>query len=162
MTLKPQIQTLSEIKLIGKNVRMSFATNKTQELWRSFMPRRGEITRSIGAELYSVEVYDDTAFSRSFNPATEFEKWAAVQVSDFNTVPDGMNSLTIPGGQYAVFRYKGKPSEAQATYQYIYGKWIPNSEFELDDRPHFALMGEKYKGEHPESEEELWIPVKKR
>lgn len=162
MPPKPEIQTLPETKLIGKKVRMSFARNKTQELWQSFMPRRREITHSIGAELYSVEVYDDAAFFRSFNPAAEFEKWAAVQVSDFNTVPDGMNTLIIPGGQYAVFRYKGKPSEAQATYQYIYGSWIPNSEYDLDDRPHFALMGEKYKGEDAESEEELWIPLKRR
>jgi AraC family transcriptional regulator len=32
----------------------------------------------------------------------------------------------------------------------------------MDNRPYFALMGEKYKGENPESEEDFWIPVKKK
>jgi AraC family transcriptional regulator len=30
----------------------------------------------------------------------------------------------------------------------------------MDGRPYFALMGEKYKGEQPDSEEEFWVPVK--
>ena len=162
MTLKPQIQTLPETKLIGKKIRMSFAGNQTRELFQSFMPRRREITSSVDPDLYAVEVYNDTSFFKNFNPTAEFEKWAAVRVGEFNVIPDGMETLTIPRGLYAVFHYKGKPSEAQTTYQYIYGNWIPNSEYDLDDRPHFALMGKKYKGEHAESEEELWIPVRKK
>ena len=141
---------------------MSFSANKTKELWQSFMPRRYEIKSAIDAELYSVEIYNDTNFFKRFNPANEFEKWAAVKVRDFDVIPDGMHALIIPPGQYAVFLYKGKPSAAQETYQYIYGDWIPNSQYDLDDRPHFAVMGDKYMGEHPESEEELWIPVRKK
>jgi AraC family transcriptional regulator len=32
----------------------------------------------------------------------------------------------------------------------------------MDDRPYFALMGDKYKGEVLDSEEEFWIPIKKK
>lgn len=159
--MEPQIETLQKLKLIGKKVNTSFTGNRTRELWQSFMPRRAEIENAIGSELYSVEIYNDTGFFKNFNPAKEFEKWAAVKVSDFNALPDEMDTLVIPEGLYAVFHYKGKPSEARATYQYIYANWIPNSEYDLDDRPHFAIMGEKYKGEDPDSEEELWIPIKK-
>ncbi|MFM9945765.1 MAG: GyrI-like domain-containing protein, partial [Bacteroidia bacterium] len=42
----------------------------------------------------------------------------------------------------------------------IYGTWIPNSEYNLDNRPHFEILGEKYKNNHPDSEEEIWIPIK--
>jgi AraC family transcriptional regulator len=162
MNMEPRIERLQDLKLIGKKVRMSFVGNKTRELWQSFMPKRADIKKTIGSALYSVEIYNDTNFFRDFNPAKEFEKWAAVKVSDFSVIPDGMESLMIPAGDYAVFQYKGKPSAARATYQYIYGNWIPGSEYSLDDRPHFALMGEKYKGEDPDSEEELWIPIKKK
>lgn len=96
------------------------------------------------------------------DPGKEFEKWAGVKVHGFENIPNDMHELVIPKGEYAVFNYKGKPSEAHRTYQYIYGNWIPNSYYVLDDRPHFALMGEKYKGERPDSEEELWIPVRKK
>lgn len=158
--MEPQIRTLAKTKLIGKSAKMTFANNKTKELWQSFMPKRTNIKNNIGSDLYSVEIYNDTNFFKNFDPTKEFEKWAAVQVKDFSSVPNEMETLEIPEGLYAVFHYKGKSSEAQKTYQYIFGNWIPNSEYQLDDRPHFALMGEKYKNEDPNSEEELWIPIK--
>jgi AraC family transcriptional regulator len=156
-----RIETINELKLIGNKTTMSFANNKVRELWQSFMPRKKEIIHVIGSELYSVEVYDPEFF-KNFDPTREFEKWAAVEVKNADAIPENMALLIIPAGDYAVFQYKGKPSEAQKTYQFIYGQWLPNSEFELDNRPHFALMGEKYKGEDPDSEEELWIPIQKK
>ena len=158
--MDPRIEILKETQLIGIRTTMSFAFNKTATLWQNFIPRRREISHVTGAELYSVEVFNDPMFFRNFDPTREFEKWAAVKVKDFDAVPEDMERLVIPSGMYAVFLYKGKPSEAQKTYQYIYSQWIPGSEYTLDNRPHFALMGEKYKGEHPDSEEELWIPIR--
>jgi len=160
--MEPRIEKIEATKLIGNKTNMSFVNNKTMELWQSLMPRRKEITNSVGTELYSVELYNDRMFFKNFDPTKEFEKWAAIKVNEFDDVPDGLETLIIPKGKYAVFHYKGKPSEAQSTYQYIYGQWMPNSEYELEDRPHFALMGEKYKGEDPESEEEFWIPIRKK
>jgi AraC family transcriptional regulator len=160
--MNPRIEKIEETKLIGNRTKMSFVRNKTMELWQSFMPRRQDITNSLGAELYSVELYNDPTFFENFDPTREFEKWAAVKVKDFDNVPNDLDTLIIPSGAYVVIHYKGKPSEAQKVYQYIYGQWIPGSKYELDNRPHFALMGEKYKGEHPESEEEFWIPIRQR
>lgn len=158
----PEIKQLEETKLVGKRVKTSFANNRTFELWQNFMPAKDKIKNIVANDLYSVDIYDDTEFFTSFNPNKEFEKWAAVEVSDFKIVPENMEKLVIPTGLYAVFAYKGKASEAAETYQYILGKWIPNSDYKLDNRPHFAMMGEKYKNEDPDSEEELWFPVKKR
>jgi AraC family transcriptional regulator len=160
--MEPRIETIGEIKLIGKKARMSFANNKTFELWKSFSPRRKEIQNPAGSELFSVEIYSDTAFFEHFNPMKEFEKWAAIEVTDFAAIPDGMDKLIIPKGKYAVFHYKGKPSEAEATFRFIYGSWLPNSKHAMDDRPYFAKMGEKYKGEDPDSEEEFWIPIREK
>ena len=160
--MEPRIEKREKTNLVGNKVRMSIANNQTRKLWQSFMPRLNEIEHKIGTAYYSVEVYDDPSFFRNFNPNREFEKWAAIQVSEHATVPSEMEALKIPQGLYAVFHYKGKATEAQGTYQYIYGNWIPNSVYELDDRPHFALMGEKYKNDDPTSEEEIWIPIKKK
>lgn len=162
MELEPRIETLTRTMLAGNRLKMSFAANRTRELWQWFMPQRKEITNGIGPELYSVEVYNHPKFFEDFDPHREFEKWAAVRVTDLDTLPAGMEGLTIPGGLYAVFLYKGKASEAAKVYQYIFGTWIPGSGYVLDNRPHFALMGGKYKNDDPDSEEELWIPVKKK
>jgi AraC family transcriptional regulator len=156
-----RIETLKEKKLVGKRITMSFTDIKTGELWRNFMPRRNEIKNNIGSELYSAEVFDPMYFN-NFNPAAEFEKWALIEVTDFQSVPDGMKTLIFPEGLYAVFLHKGSASEGPKTYDYIFTSWLPNSEFSLDSRPHFAVMGEKYNHEDPASEEEIWIPVKKK
>jgi AraC family transcriptional regulator len=67
----------------------------------------------------------------------------------------------LQAGDYAVFNYRGSSADPRI-FQYIYGEWIPNSEYVLDDRPHFEILGEKYKNNDPNSEEEIWIPIKKR
>jgi AraC family transcriptional regulator len=153
--MEPRIEIIAEKKLVGKRMRMSFAENKTYELWRSFMPR----INSIGTYLYSMQIYE-TDFFTNFDPNKEFEKWAAIEVTDFDNVPDGMEAFTLPGGLYALFLYKGAASAAAGTFQYILGTWVPNSGYVLDDRPHFEILGDKYKNEDPDSEEEIWIPVK--
>ena len=123
-------------------------------------PRKKEIKHSINDDLYSVEIYPNTSFFQNFNPTQVFEKWAAIAVSQVEEIPEEMQSLTLPEGLYAVFSYKGKPSEAMETFKYIYSEWLPNSGYVMDSRPYFALMGAKYKGEHPDSEEEFWVPIK--
>lgn len=160
--VSPRIETLPLTKLIGQNITMSFSNDRTVELWRGFSPQRKEIKNTVGRHLYSVEIYPNTSFFRKFDPTQEFQKWAAVAIGHFDQIPDNMETLVIPEGTYAVFHYRGKPSDAMPTFRYIYGKWLPNSAYEMDDRPYFALMGEKYKGEHPESEEEFWVPIRKK
>jgi AraC family transcriptional regulator len=157
--MEVSIRTLKEKKLVGKRMTMSFSDNKTGELWRGFMPRRKEIKNIIGTSLYSLQLYAPRFFS-NFNPETEFEKWAAIEVSDFESVPDQMETFVLGGGLYAVFLYHGAASDASGTFRYILGEWLPASDFDLDSRPHFEILGEKYKNESPDSEEELWIPVK--
>lgn len=138
---------------------MSFSGDKTFELWRSFMPKRKEILNSISADLYSVQKYPPLFF-RDFDPDALFEKWAAQEVNDFSEIPDDMESLVIPGGLYAVFLYRGASKDAAPAFGFIFNSWLPDSGFTLDDRPHFEVLGGKYKNDDPDSEEELWIPVR--
>lgn len=158
--MQPHIQTIPEKKLIGKRITMSMADNRTGELWRSFMPLRNGIPNAIGGDLISMQVYPDTYSFSHFNPAATFDKWAVVEVSDFNTVSEGMEIFTLPAGLYAVFTYKGNPINAAPFFQYIFGTWFPASEYELDTRPHFEILGEKYRNNDDSSEEEVWIPVR--
>ena len=157
MQMKPRIELLPAKKLIGKRVIMSWENNKTPELWKSFMTRRKEIKSNLDINLYSLNVYPPGYFQQ-FSPATEFEKWAAVEVNDFNTVPDDMQTLELAGGPYAIFLYKGSSNDTKI-FEYIFQDWLPNSEYLLDARPHFEILGEKYKNCADDSEEEICIPV---
>ena len=136
---------------------MSLANNKTFQLWQSFMPRRQEIKNNINNELFSIRVYNKILDVGDVTK--EFEKWAAVEVVNFDNVPVGMETFELHEGLYAVFLYKGSSADHKI-YQYIYGTWLPGSNYYLDNRPHFEIMGEKYKNNDPDSEEEIWIPIK--
>lgn len=148
-----------ERKLIGIHLTMSLVKNQTGRLWSIFMPRRTELTNLVRSELFSMQVYDDQYF-RAFNPSNDFEKWAAMEVKDFQHVPQGMETIIVPAGKYAVFHYIGRSSEGAKAFQYIFQSWLPSSGFTLDQRPHFELLGDLYKNDDPTSEEEIWIPVK--
>ncbi|MCG6194575.1 GyrI-like domain-containing protein [Leptospira sp. FAT2] len=156
-----RIETLTPKLLVGNRMTMSLLENKTGELWRNFMPRKREITNSVATELYSMQIYDASYF-QNFNPGTSFEKWATIEVDDFNSVPSEMETTILPGGLYAVFLHKGSSNEGPKVFQYIFGTWLPNSEYVLDHRPHFEKLGEKYKNEDPNSEEEFWIPIRQK
>jgi len=67
----------------------------------------------------------------------------------------------LPEGKYAVFTYRGLSSDT-SVYQYIFSKWLMNSDWILDDRPHFEVLGSKYKNDSVDSEEDIWIPIKKK
>jgi len=158
--INPVIKISAEKKLIGKQLKMSLADNKTFELWRGFMPRRKEIRNNLTNDLFSMQVYDKSFDFRKFDHEATFEKWAAIEVSNFDMIPEKMESYSLPEGLYAVFMYKGAASQGADMFRYIFGTWLPGSDYLLDNRPHFEILGEKYKHEDPESEEEIWIPIK--
>jgi AraC family transcriptional regulator len=157
--MEPRLEGLIEKRFVGKNITMSLANNRTRALWQSFMPDRKAITNNVGHDLYSIEIYPPNYFD-NFSPHAEFAKWAAVEVTDFDSIPSGVHTLRVPAGLYAVFTHRGPASSGPKTYEYILTSWLPSSDYALDSRPHFAIMGEKYKGEDPASEEEFWIPAK--
>lgn len=154
-----RVEVIEEYFLAGKSLPMSILENKTALLWKGFMPELKKIKNIISEDLFSVEVYP-TDYFNEFVPQKSFEKWAAVAVGNFDELPAGIKQLHVPKGKYAVFNYKGKSSEVFKLYQYIYGEWLSLSGNSLDNRPHFAVMGEKYKNDDLLSEEEIWIPIK--
>lgn len=156
--MQPQFVSIEPKMFLGICLEMSLSENRTEELWRSFMPRLKEIETRIGGNLYSLQVYDEDYFQK-FNPGNVFKKWALAEVKNFSVIPDEMEPFELAGGLYAVFSHKGMGTEI---FQTIFTEWLPQSGYLLDTRPHFEILGEKYKQGSPDSEEEIWIPVKRK
>jgi len=156
--MNPRIQTLTEKKLVGKSLKMSLADYKVGELWKSFMPKIKDITNNLTNDLISLAIYKPTHFS-DFKPSNEFERWATIEVSDFDNISNELDTFVLPSGLYAVFDYKGLSTD-NSIFQSILGTWLPNSDYVLDDRPHFEVLSDKYKNNDQTSEEEIWIPIK--
>jgi len=157
--MMPRIEIINQKKLVGRKLIMSYANYSIGELWSSFMPRRKEITNYLTDELFSLVVYKPNHFA-DYNPNNEFERWAALEVADFINVPDEMETYVLSGGLYAVFHFRGSSTSIASFYQNIFNDWLPESDYVLDYRPHFEILGAKYKNNDPLSEEDIWIPIK--
>lgn len=149
--------------IVGVGKVMSIASDTTVSLWRTFMPRRGEIVGRVSTSYVSMRVHLKPGMSvaEMFAPDTEFQKWAAVEVTGGTAVPDGMHSRTLDGGLYAVFTHKGPASRFADTLRYIFGAWLPSSEYELDDREQFEIVPEGWRPDDANASEEIYIPVRK-
>lgn len=160
-SLIPQIRLLDEKTLIGKRLVMSLGKDRTVELWKSFLSQKKDILYIADTNLFSIQLYDPYYFQQ-FDPMREFEKWAAIEVKVVDSIPAGMEALNVSGGYYAVFPFKGTGEDAPEAFDYIFNQWFPSSVYDIDNRPHFEILGEKYKNGDPNSEEEIWIPVRKK
>ena len=159
MNIHPKIEELTQKKVVGLKLTMTLQNNKTFQLWKSFMPRRKEITNNLNLDMLSMQIYNEPLRVGDLNQ--EFEKWAVVEVSDFEKTPNEMETFVLESGLYAVFHYKGLTSDNRI-FLYIFSDWLPNSDYQLDERPHFEILGYKYKNGDVNSEEEIWIPIKKK
>lgn len=157
MSAEPRIESLDPTTLIGMRLPMTLAGDRTRELWSAFMPRRGEIPNRRATSFLSVNVY---APGGPPAPDTVFEKWAAVEVEPGTAPPEGMETLELAGGRYAVFVHNGPASAWPQTARRIFGEWLPASGRQLDARPHFEVLSADYRPDDPEAEEEVWIPIR--
>lgn len=161
MISEPVIKDIDPKKLIGIQIATSLADDKTSLLWNRFMKLKDSIKNTTGDQLFSVQVYGEKFMNGEFDTQSQFSKWAATEVYNFDEIPKGLKKLEIPAGKYAVFTHEGTAKEFAKTSTYIFNEWLPDSDYNLDDRPHFEILGEDYKGpEDPDSKEDIWIPIK--
>lgn len=154
-----KIVEIKSKKLIGKSLSMSFLNNTTSLLWASFAPRIKEITNKVDNQRISLQFYSNEFMS---DPTIPFTKWSAVEVTDFDIIPNDLQILEITGGLYAVFHYRGNVLGVQSFFKKIYEESIPNSEYQLDNaRPHFEILpAGKYDSMDENSEEDIYVPIK--
>ncbi|MFS4417834.1 GyrI-like domain-containing protein [Maribacter sp. 2307ULW6-5] len=156
--MEPNIVHTKEKRTVGQSITTSLAQDATVALWRGFGPRAREVPFRLGQHRISLQVYPPGYHDR-FRPDVSYEKWALVEVSQWDACPQGMFPFTVPGGLYAVFRYKG-PAGDLGIYQYIYGEWLPKSGYTLDQRPHFEVLGAHYDKGDANAQEDIHIPIK--
>ncbi len=158
MAQQPTFENLSPMKLVGISMEMSRTNDQTPRLWGRFMPQRNAVLNRVDANLISMQVYPDGPVQIS-DPALSFTKWAVAAVTSFDSIPDGMQAYQLDGGLYAVFRHNG-PATDMSTVMFIFGEWLPNSDYLLDDREHFEVLPSDYQPLAPDAYEDFWIPVR--
>lgn len=157
--MKNRIEIIGKKLLVGKRTEMSYINDSTMELWQSFMPARKQIQDRVDSFYYSMQIYPSLFDYASFNPAINFTKWAAVEVSNHDHIPNQMEGYIIEGGTYGVFTHVGPASRFVQSMKYTYQIWLPESGYELDNREYFEILEEGYNPLDENATEEIWIPI---
>ena len=151
-----EILDREEIKLVG--VEGHFTETNSHELpalWQQFMLRLGEIKSATGKVVYGL----CEAHPGSKN-TEEFSYTACIEVSDFEGMPHGMIAKTAPQSSYAVFTHRGLIEDVGETLKYIYGTWLPSSEYERGEHLELQVFDERFKPGSDDSEVDIYVPVK--
>jgi AraC family transcriptional regulator len=82
-------------------------------------------------------------FYDNFNPTAAFEYWTAVVTTDFENIPEGMVSYNQQWLLCCFLLIKVMRMERLLRLNIFL--LVTSSEYVLDHRPHFEILGDKYK-----------------
>jgi len=77
---------------------------------------------------------------------------AGIEVSDIESIPEGMQALHLPECSYAQFAHRGEVAKLDATVNYIYSNWLLKSEYKHSYGADLELYGADY---HPTSSDSV-------
>jgi len=128
ISLEPKIYTQKQMTLVGLKTRFysidsekNNIGDKLPALWAEFLQRINEIDNQISGACYGVvrQIEDNT---------DQLEYYAVVEVYQIESLPENMETITIPESIYAKFTHKGEVKLIDNTVNYIYSSWLLNSE----------------------------------
>ncbi len=163
LTMEPRIVTKETFKVIGMQGRTTLKDNKIPQLWQDFIPRMEEIqNRTDKAVSYGICMVDPDFDIKDFTDTTEFTELVAVEVNNFDFVPQGMVTQVIERQKYAVFTHKGSLANLRMTYDFIYGTWLHKSGMELAKTVDFEYYDSRRFNpiDQENSEFDIYIPIK--
>ncbi|UFJ41112.1 AraC family transcriptional regulator [Brevibacillus humidisoli] len=136
---KPVTKHLDPIEIIG----YEYKTNLNYERYFEEIPG---FYREFGEQGRYMHIQNKRAphmaygISCNFQDDGTFSFIVGEEVEPFDGgLPDGFVHLVIPAGTYAVFQAYGGDGIVQDTRKYIYGTWLPNSNFERNEGPDFEV-----------------------
>lgn len=140
------------IRLTGKYQELDFS-GAYNELW-NFVQKQNILWS--GTEFIAVYI-DDPEITESEKLRTDVCVTIQNQVSTEGRIKVG----EISRGKYAIFLYKGPYHNLESVYSKIFCEWLPQSNYELANKPSFEKYVNDPSNTKPEDlETEIYIPLK--
>ena len=163
MNKEPTFKTKQAFKVVGVERYTENGIPDIREAWDEVGKRFMEIKNlQTPPVAYGIEDY-----SRDFDMnAGGFPKYyylSGFEVNDTADIPAGMKVKEVPEANYAVFNYQGPMGNLHDFFGYIYGQWMPASEYKMDNR--LSLDFERYPEKMTDMQNanlEIWVPIVKK
>ena len=128
------------------------STGKIPELWTRFAPYIGTLKHQTGRETYGVCIPKDP-------DSDEFTYLAAVCVASADDLPAEFTVVEIPASRYAVFTHEGAIEQIAHTMEYVFGQWLPNSDYHASASPDFELYDDRFDPSTGQGAFDVYVPL---
>lgn len=157
--IQVEIKERSSFHVVGKFYTTSLATQEPSNWWKSLKIAAKKLGYQIDIGSYSLQKYPKKYF-QEFSPFHSFEYAPAIPTEKGLPIPEEWKKLEIEGGLFAVFVHLGSSETFPQTMGLFFNDWLPQSNYELDDRIHFCFMPPGYQLQDATATEEIWIPIR--
>ncbi len=156
LKMEPKIVELEPMTILGMEIRTKDSETAIPQLWEKFIAHFDKIRNSVIKDRswgvsYDIVVSDDYI---------EFTYLAGCEVAATDTIPEGYIIREIPAHKYAMFIHTGPVENIGETYDFIWSKWLPTSQYEYDPSNDMELYDERFNPTSPNSQVILYTPVK--
>lgn len=165
MDLKPEIVALPARTFAGIQARFISARSADANnlrvipaLWGEFFARIREL-RPVEPGVFHGLCDCGAAIGETISRPDEVFYLAGVQVAPESSVPAGMSNWESPAGTYAKFILRGRVERIGAAMDYIYGTWLPSSDYVSDAGPDLERYDSNFDPTSADSTLEIYIPV---
>lgn len=157
-TLAPKIVTISPVTIIGMRFKPENINHGYKTAWRVF--NESLLQPFYKHNCYGVFEPKELCSAETFNSKNVANLFIGLETSDFSSLPQSYQIKKISGGKYAKFVHKGSVDSLLQTYQFIWGVWLMESNYTLDNREDFECYTDRFKGETAdESEIDIYFPI---
>ncbi|MCB5246429.1 MAG: GyrI-like domain-containing protein [Candidatus Cloacimonetes bacterium] len=157
--MEPRMVSREAFTVVGLKCRSSIQNNVIPQLWDDF----NKVCASIPHTVTDLTTYGVCFYGDGDDPAGDvFSYLAGVEVANADDIPAGMEAISIPAGDYAVFEHRGPLDKLPGTYQKIMAQWLPGSAYERVGTLDFELYDWRFRWGQPDSLLEIWIPVREK
>ncbi|AIQ50587.1 AraC family transcriptional regulator [Paenibacillus sp. FSL R7-0331] len=165
-TIPPQTVDLGEIKLQGVQVTLNNDPSVISSAWEELWSRLSTIPeRKLPEKYYQLgqwtEDYEDNGIR--FLCGCELNNTrslASRSLAGQSLISPELPIHSLPPARYLKFQHRGRSADISATYKYIYGVFLPKTDYRLTLPYEFEYYGKDYLGpENPASTSEIYIPI---
>lgn len=154
LTMEPQITIRPSMKLVGIAKQYDSSQLNLHALWSAFKPYVHSIENRVDSNAFGIyESYQEQ------DEDVRFVYICCVAVTNFDRVPEGMMTRETDEQMYAIFTHVGPISNLEQTLKYIWGSWLPKSDYEYVEKPDFELYPSGFNDNDPNNRLYLHIPV---
>jgi AraC family transcriptional regulator len=157
MKMEPRITDREAFTVVGLPLKVRrTTTHEISALWDRLIARAREIPGRVEGAAYGLLYNFDKREG-------DFDYLAGVGVGAKAEVPDGMTRIEVGAQTYAVFTHRIEnpvlSQDLPRTFNYIYGTWLPNSDYVAAEGPEFEYYDSRFDPATNGGEVDLYIPV---